>query len=173
MKINNKHLRGVTLTEFIIVLAVLAIISTIVISFVLISNENIRSSSQKVDALNDIAVVEEMVESWLSAEMDNLSLYYFENERKEDRFITNNKQTSILYWDNGKLHYVLNGVEISYKSETIKNLEITFQKKGDEKLAICYITYELVLSNNEKKEYTYSFVVYPYKNIEMVTQGGN
>ena len=54
--------RGVGIAELVIVLAVLAIISTIVTSFIVMSNEQVRSSNEKVDALNDIAVIESIIE---------------------------------------------------------------------------------------------------------------
>ena len=108
MNKNNKHLRGATIAELIIVLAVLTIISTIVISFVVMSNENVRNSSQKVDALNDIAVVESIVNNWLSSEMEYLPSDYFgEIDQKRDLDITinfDNKPKSYLKYDGINLY---------------------------------------------------------------------
>ena len=102
---NNKSLRGATLAEMMIVLGVLALISTIVISFVIMSNENVRTSSQKVDALNDIAVVENIMDNWLSSEMKYLSSDYFKDETKKDLDITVNYGDKInkLLFKNGKI----------------------------------------------------------------------
>ena len=129
MKTNNKKLRGVTLTEVIIVLAVIAIISTIVISFIVVSNENVRISSQKVDALNDITVVESLIDGWFSTEMDNLSSEYFEEneERKRIDIVSNRDDINYLKFDGIKIYSKINGDESYYQPESITNIEIIFE----------------------------------------------
>lgn len=173
---NNKSLRGATLAEMMIVLGVLALISTIVISFVIMSNENVRTSRQKVDALNDIAVVESIMDNWLSSEMKYLSSDYFKDESKKDLDITVNYGDKInkLLFKNGKIQCYLNGSEVTYIPDTITKIETIIKNKDEnDRIAICYITYELVLSNNDIREYTYSFVVYPYKFISEVDYAQN
>ena len=186
MNKNNKRLRGATIAELIIVLAVLTIISTIVISFVAMSNENVRQSSQKVDALNDIAVVENIVDAWLSSEMRYLSSEYSETHKEKKRLalhIDHNelyKEDSLLFFDftTKKLNSSFNGSDVTYEPETVTDIEILFKQREETNketggtmivsIAICYITYELVLSDSTVNEYTYSFVVYPYDSINTV-----
>lgn len=181
MNKNNKRLRGATLTELVVVLGVLAIISTIVISFLIMSNENVRTSSQKVDALNDIAVVENIMDNWLSSEMRHLSSdfeYFFsEEEYKNGNLsklltsikINNSGYDNILKFEDGVLYSYLNGSEVTYNPETITDIIMTIRKNDQgEIMAMCDIRYELTLSDGETQGYMYSFVVYPYDSINTV-----
>lgn len=183
MNKNNKRLRGATIAELIIVLAVLTIISTIVISFVAMSNENVRQSSQKVDALNDIAVVENIVDAWLSSEMRYLASSELYEEKETLNLGVNHgdeDKNSYLIYDsnNNQLLSSFNGSDVTYEPETVTNIEILFRHRKETNketggiinvsIAICYITYELVLSDGESTTNTYSFVVYPYDSINTV-----
>lgn len=177
MNKNNKRLRGATLTELVVVLGVLAIISTIVISFLIMSNENVRTSSQKVDALNDIAVVENIMDNWLSSEMRYLpsdSEYFFSEEEFVSKLFTSIKVNyfgydNILKFEDGVLYSYLNGSEVTYTPETITDIIMTIRKNDQgERMAMCDIRYELTLSDGESQGYMYSFVVYPYDGIPEV-----
>ena len=175
MNKNNKLLRGATIAELIIVLAVLTIVSAIVISFVTMSNESVRQSEQKVDALNDIAVVENMVDSWLSSQMKYLPPDYSEkNPTKKELYFQisfSGGATNQLSFDKHerKLYSLLENSEVIYQTETITNIETLIKKNSNnELLAICYITYKLELSDGAISESTYSFVVYPYVGIPEV-----
>lgn len=175
MNKNNKRLRGATLTELVVVLGVLAIISTIVISFLIMSNENVRTSSQKVDALNDIAVVENIMDNWLSSEMMYLPTDYIENNDKAkslDLLINfDTGKTSQLKFDGTTLSSSIKGEVVTYQPQTIEKIETLIINKSEsskDRIAICYITYNLVLSDGTESKNIYSFVVYPYDGIPEV-----
>ena len=172
-----RRLKGSTIAEMIIVIAVLAIISTIVLSFVIVSNETVRSSNSKVDALNDIAVAESIVSSWVEDKIEN---------NYELTVDINNDNTIINTHDNFKLSFVdeeivvydSNNViiETLYKPTSITDIKFTVFNKESKQLVVCNITYEIMTTDN-KKEYSYSFICYSYSYTQTDNnnslQGGN
>ena len=171
-KINNTLKKGVTLAELVVIMAVLSIISTMVVSFIVMSGESVSSSKQKADALNDLAIVENMMESWLNTELDNLSATNI-----IDLNIEIEEGAKKLSFNNGALTIKKNDNETTYKSELVDSIQIVIREKEIEegkkiKIAICYITYELIITNTNKKKYTYTFCVYPYDYIGSIPQQG-
>lgn len=156
--------KGSSLAEMIIVIAVLSIISTIVISFVFMTGESVSTSRQKVDALNDIAIVESIIDSFITSELDNLNNL----DSKERLDITINKGTETnelsFDYDTKQLKALKDNTPTIYQTETVKDIEIIVKENtNDEKMVICFVTYELNITNNNKRSYTYSFCVNPYE----------
>ena len=60
----SKHRKGFTLSELCIVLALVAMVSTIVISFCLIMNKRSVISRARLDIVNEVNAVETFVEQW-------------------------------------------------------------------------------------------------------------
>ena len=154
-KINNTSKKGVTLAELVVIIAVLSIISTMVISFVVMTGESVSSSKQKADALNDLAIVESMMESWLDTELKDLDAI----DSKKDLILINGSNQLSYDKDTKQLIINKNDVETTYKTELVKSIQIVIQELNNNKLAICYITYELAITNKTTKEYTYTFTV--------------
>ena len=150
--------KGATLTELVVVLAVLATISTIVISFVMVSNENVRSSREKAEALGDVDVVESLVESWVEKQISNGYVISITDNYLSSKQLENPKST--LKFNDG----VLSSVEdnISYTSSTVSDIDFSVESDN---FVICKITYEINISNGAVKHYTYVFTVYPYEFI--------
>ena len=145
--------KGATLVELIVVISVLAIISTIVVSFVMMSNENVQNSRKKVDALNDIAVVESYVDAWVEKQvLSGLEITSTENGLKSN---DNTLIVKKLEDDN----YVIEFDDKSYTFSTIT--DITFDVK-DDNFVICTVSYKVSKNNTEK----YVFTVYPYIYID-------
>ena len=63
MLMNRK--KGMTLAEIVVVLAVVAIVSTIVVSFSLMVNRKAQISRNKVDVVGEITLVEKLVDNWV------------------------------------------------------------------------------------------------------------
>ena len=171
-KIKNTFKKGVTLAELVVIIAILSIISTMVVSFVVMSGESVSSSKRKVDALNDLSIVESMIESWLNTELENLPA-----TEKTDLDMELEDGTKKLSFNNGVLTIKKNGNESTYQAELVDSIHIVIREKEIEegtkiKIAICYITYELFITNKNTKEYTYTFCVYPYDYIADTTQQG-
>ena len=179
--------KGATLIELVVVFAVLAIISTVVISFVMMSNENVKASRDKVDALNDISVVESIVESWVEK--------YSSDEHKKHSFNVSDDEFSISIYTDSLHTYTLcmKGDELKeidsyntyindvntvvstektlYTSVAIKSIKFYCDTTTEEEnvndqseiikrhsIVYCYITYG-------KNDYVYTFTVYPYNFI--------
>ena len=60
----SKHRKGFTLSELCIVLALVAMVSTIVISFCLIMNKRSVISRARLDIVNEVNAVETFIEQW-------------------------------------------------------------------------------------------------------------
>ena len=65
MKVLSNRRKGMTLAEIVVVLAVVAIVSTIVVSFSIMVDTKTRVSTAKADAVTDIRVVENLVDGWV------------------------------------------------------------------------------------------------------------
>lgn len=61
----SKHRKGFTLSELCIVLALVAMVSTIVISFCLIMNKRSVISRARLDIVNEVNAVETLIEKWV------------------------------------------------------------------------------------------------------------
>ena len=144
--------KGATLVELIVVISVLAIISTIVVSFVMMSNENVQNSRKKVDALNDIAVVESYVDAWVEKQVLSGS-----DITPIESGLESNGNKLIIESDDK--NFVIKFDDKSYTFSTIT--DITFEVK-DDNFVICTVSYKVSKNNTEK----YVFTVYPYIYID-------
>ena len=169
----SNRLKGASIAEMIIVIAVLSIISTIVVSFIVMSNENIRASNQKVDALNDIAVVESIVESWVK------DMNAHGGELKVD---DNNSSKIILdvtpsLWLSFENKEIIRQGDVIYTTSVVENISFeVLSNTNDEQLVLCTIEYKVQISNSKEQKYYYSFTVYNYEYLEEddnLLQGGN
>ena len=132
MKKNNMK-RGFTLTELVIALAVIAVVTTMVGTYIALVRNNNKASFERLDAINEISLAESIIEGWIE---DNPSLNVGEDLKFENQ--------------------TLKFGENSYTFELITN--ITFDvRESEKKLYICTLTYEVSGS-----EHTYVFCVTPY-----------
>lgn len=166
--------RGVGIAELVIVLAVLAIISTIVTSFIVMSNEQVRSSNEKVDALNDIAVVESIIEGKIENYLTDgmvSDIIPDDSEKLIFRLFDNNGETELsnisLSFEDNKLYET--SIEKNEKNElfeckTIKDIKFSIRDNENERLFICKVTYALT-----KNTYNYTFTVYKTNHTSVST----
>lgn len=167
-KIKNTFKKGVTLAELVVIIAVLSIISTMVISFVVMTGESIRTSKQRVDALNDLAIVENMIEGWLETQLTDLPV----TNSEIDLVLTNGSNELSYNIANKQLTINNGGNETIYQTELINSIKIDIKGTNSKKIAICHITYELFITSKKTQEYIYTFCVYPYNYIGENTQQG-
>lgn len=66
--------RGVTLMELCIVIALVAILSTMVVSFSVLTSRRSRAAAERLSAMEEIAEVEVVVEAWFGAMGDRAHL---------------------------------------------------------------------------------------------------
>ena len=139
MKRSNKSRRAFTLAELTVVLAVVAVLSVMVASFATLVRQNTRKSTEQLDALNEIEIVETLVENWLE-----------ENPNAEISFGT--EETKGLFLDgNKKLEF-----------DKITNVIPKTVENGQDVLYIYTIEYEISGTTN-----TYTFCVNTYTGEEV------
>ena len=142
MKKNCK--RGFTLAELSVVLAVIAIVSTVVISFTAMVTQRSKISRAHLSALQDIELIETFVETYIENTSDpNVALIeVVENENGNELLIDGVKKLAL---------------------ETVTSVEVTPypNAEADDILYICTTTYHIPY---EKKNntHTYTFCVNPY-----------
>lgn len=191
--------KGTTLTEMVVILAVLAIISTVVVSFSLAVSRRVRVSSAKLEAMQDVEVIEALTESWINALREQGAT--FELKSTDGSEISNNDLTdhAVLYasvpgaTDAYTLRYnyatkTLEGnlpdgesKKIEYTSNLITKIEFTVKpgpvNSGSPGLFICKVEYTVPLVGSDTdNKFDYTFCVNPrvgYTETAASEQGGN
>lgn len=162
MNSKNKAVRGFTLTELTIVLAVLVIVSTMIVSFTVMVSNSRELSSARLDALDDVRVAEALIEKFIEGNKITTS---FEDENKvpitvENKLESTNKsiEFSKLENDENKLVITDSGnVETTITLERVT--KITFEYYGNNTDGIYYCTIGYIVGNHN---YDYTFCVNPY-----------
>lgn len=156
---NNR--RGFTLTELSVVLAVLAIVLTMVVSFTAMINNSRQISSARLEALQDIQVAETVVERFIEGSADITIT-------GDGKSISANGQTLYFEKNNGKIGGMLIAPNTTTNITLDRVTEIKFEcyGNGTDKIYYCIIAY--TVGNNN---YTYTFCVNPYvgESIKEVT----
>ena len=156
---NNR--RGFTLTELTIVLAVLAIILTLVVSFTAMVSKNTQISTARLEALQDIRVAESIIENFIEGKS---SITF--NVNAEETTLTDNEKNTLTFNIATKTLALSGGATL-----TLSRVEsITFDYNGDntddyngdntEGIIYCTITY-----NVGNQNYDYTFCVYSYAEV--------
>ena len=146
MLMNRK--KGMTLAEIVVVLAVVAIVSTIVVSFSLMVNRKAQISRNKVDVVGEITLVEKLVDNWVYQQTLNSNELTIGTD---DIISSNGDKLSLI--DNKILGYEVENIE-----------SITFEKyeKNNDMLIICTINYYLLNSAGNKDINSYVFCINEY-----------
>ena len=153
MKMKNKGKRGFTLTELVVVIAVLAIISTMVVSFSVMVNGSQRLAKAKVEALGDIRLAESVIEGFI-----------VDKANEEKAFSASDDGKSLKIDDTEKIVYTGSALEVYRGSDgktthTFEHItKIEFNTHGSTDIIYyCKITYTV-----GDHEYDYTFCVNPY-----------
>lgn len=148
---NRRNRRGFTLTELVIVLAVLAIVSTMVISFTAMVTNSRQLSSARLDALGDVRVAETVIESFIEENAgDTLTV-------RDTSITTANGKSISFKKGEEEPGGSLVTPETSVALERVTN--ITFDEYGDNTDMIYYCTIEYKVGNHV---FDYTFCVNPY-----------
>ena len=147
MTLTKRTKRGFTLVELVVVLGVIAIVSTIVASYATVVRNTNKLAINRLDATNELQVAESVIENWL--------------ERNPEASL----EDGILKFADDSLSYS-GSVLIFGKDDDKTSLNFEFIEKiefkvvnatsSDNKLFICTITYEVT------SEDTYTFCVDPF-----------
>lgn len=166
MKMKNKGKRGFTLTELVVVIAVLAIISTMVVSFSVMVNGSQRLAKAKVEALGDIRLAESVIENFINDASDSNNTNCYRSET-----MLANIEGDTLTFENGALNINKTGGENSTVNfEHITNITFSYhstKENGADTIYYCKITY--IVGDHE---YDYTFCVNPYAGETINTTQG-
>lgn len=89
--------KGTTLVELAVVLAVISIISTIVISFSLMVGRRVRVSRAKLEAMQDVKVIETIAEGWINVMRENGATFTVENNMLKAEIPSNGDPFTLSY----------------------------------------------------------------------------
>ena len=156
MKKHVSFKKGITLTEICVVLAVVAIVSVMVISFSSLVAGSSGSSKQNLNITEDIILVEYLTKNWLNSSTTNDTITKTENGLLKEG--TNYE----LKFENKTFTYKLGENKQCHKLDYIKNIEFSIVEKNNDALYFCKITYLAPKSGNKKTEKTYTFCVNPF-----------
>ena len=114
--ISNK--KGMSLAEIVVVLAVVAIVSTIVVSFSVLVHQKTAISNSKVDAVADIRVVENIIDGWIYRQVvlgHNISV--------EGDVVKSSGGYELTFSDNKILGTLPDGKNLWFNTSTIESIE--------------------------------------------------
>ena len=151
--------KGMTLAEICIVLAIVAVVSTIVVSFTIMVKQNISMSKSNVDAMSDIKVIESAVEGWVYQQEilgNDLSLEgdFLKGKKGEEEY-------SLSFVDNTIKGTLPDGKGLEYSANTIKSVKFELYDKKIDTLIICTVNY-YVSNGKELEVKSYVFCVNQY-----------
>ena len=124
--------KGVTLAEIMVVLALVAIMITMVVSFVMLITERTRANAQNDAMRRDVEIIRAGAERWLDA---TALMPLFTDGGK----ITAGE--SSLAFQYGLLRGTLPGGEsVSMRTESVSSVSFEVMANGEDTLLFCYIT---------------------------------
>ena len=172
MKNKNRGRRGITVSELMVVLAVLTIVIVMVVSFSTMVGSTSKLAKAKLDALNDIRLAESVIEGFIEDTSNNGVIVTVPTETMVSTTLSNQDGDSV-WFDNQtgtlRIAYSDNGKNAE-KSDVALDLEhvtdISFFRHGStDTIYYCTITY---LIGDSK--FSYTFCVNPYAGEKI---GGN
>ena len=162
MKIFKK---GATIAEMIVALAVVAVVSTVVLTFATLVHTRSIIASAKLEALQDMTSVEAICESWLSDMLKKNA----DIEIQEEMIVAevSGGEKYYLYWNGDKVYAEFTpGVPTKFTSKRIKGIKFSSIDNPDEDDLILFVKVGYVLPMPTDTDRTYNviktFCVNPY-----------
>ena len=159
--IRIKQKRGFTLSELCIVLALVAVVATIVTSFCLVVHQRSVISSARLDIVNEVNVVETFVERWVDKMSEKGATFSI----AEDGTLTATFE-GVDYkatFSEGVFNGALPDAEpMTYTTIRIESLTFDFEPKNEgtgDTIFFCTATALLPQVNGEDKQEKYTFCV--------------
>ena len=142
--------KAMTLAEICIVLAVIAIVSTVVASFCLFANHRAVASSNRMQILNEVSAIEKIVEQFVDANA---------NITVEDGALTA-ENSKISFVDGALIATIREGSDpIKLDCETVESISFDLMTKSADSLVFCRVSCKIPLANGESKSETHVFCV--------------
>lgn len=156
---NRNNRRGFTLTELSVVLAVLAIVSTMVVSFTVMVSNSRALSSARLDALGDVRVAETNIEHFIEENSGNIEVSEAKTELTVKVVEGEEQVTKTLSFKKteGEQGGTLTTPDSTLTLERVKSITFEYYGGDTDEIYYCTIHYEI-----GGKDYTYIFCVNPY-----------
>ena len=162
--------KGATLAELMVVLVVISIISFVVVSFTVTVSNKAKNSRSFAAALSEVQMVEAVVEGWI----EQNSVESFSVQDETILSITKD-ETNIKFVYNTILETTKKDGNVETKNlcytETIQSITFDMESKEGDYIIFCYVTYEVVLTNETKETLTHTFTINPRVG-DSITRGG-
>ncbi len=148
--------RGFTLTELTVVLAVMAIVATLAVTFSSLISKRRAESHARLAAMQDISVAESMIEGWIKSNEPTVT--------ERELTVESNPERSVRA-ENGTLY--ING-EAAFAFDRVTDITFSTQTNGvGHTIYFCSVAYTLPEADEEEN---YTFCV--YKEGEAIEGGG-
>lgn len=179
MNMSGKRRKGTTLAELCVVLAVIAIVSALVVSFSVLMGQRVALSTTRLNAMNDMESVDAFVEGWLGRmKLLDAELSLEVNEITDDITGETTKSTKLKAVKDGReyrLFFAENafmligdlpgGTTMTYTPTVVTGVKFKqVEKVFDEtdKLFFCSLTYNLPgVGGGAGEQHTDTFCVNP------------
>ena len=148
---NNR--RGFTLTELTIVLAVLAIVLTLVVSFTTMVNSSRQISGARLEALQDIRVAESIIENFIEGNKITTTFKDEEGKTIPVENVLEAGEKKLVFNAENKTLAVSGGANLTL--ERVESITFDYNGGGTEGIFYCTIKY-----NVGNHDYYYTFCVY-------------
>ena len=151
----KKHRKGATLAEICVVLAVIAIVSSIVLSFCLLMHYRTLESTKRLQIINEVEAVESMVEAWCDKVISQGEIIVTDGNN-----LSTDKRSDISFRDH-IFSVVTSEKSTTLECETISSVtfEVLNATDSDDQIIFCTVECILPIADGESKPRTYVFCV--------------
>jgi prepilin-type N-terminal cleavage/methylation domain-containing protein len=157
--IRIKQKRGFTLSELCIVLALVAVVATIVTSFCLVVHQRSVISSARLNIVNEVNVVETFVERWVDKMSEKGATFSISEEGKLTATLegVDYEATFSEGVFNGAVPSGENGM--TFSTTSIDSVVFEVESQNGDTIFFCTATALLPQVNGDSKEEKYTFCV--------------
>lgn len=171
MNMSGKRRKGTTLAELCVVLAVIAIVSALVVSFSVLMGQRVALSTTRLNAMNDMESVDAFVEGWLGRmKLLDAELSLVVNETTGETKLKADKdeqEYSLFFAENAFMLIgdLPGGTTMTYTPTVVTGVEFKQVEKGfgeTDKLFFYSLTYNLPgVGGGAGEQHTDTFCVNP------------
>lgn len=164
MRRGKETIKGVTLAELCVVLAVIAIISTVVISFSLLVSQRVAVSRARLNAMNDVEQMESVVDGWVGhMDLAGAALSAGEDNTRIKARLGNGEEYILSYTDGALTGELPGGGAISSRTEQVTAVEFRVLSNGTDSICFGTVTYAIPrVGGDDLSEQTRTFCVNPH-----------
>ena len=157
----NAKIRGMTLTELTVVLAVLAIVAALVSTYIVMLTQRLRTATATLNAMQDISVVTSITENFIDAVAKDEKTLGNPIDDGSALCNTEGEVTYSLSFSGGTITAVYPNLDenITFHSDVIENISF-YTDDGD--LFFVTVTYKIPTSKTEFRTETFTFTVNSY-----------